>query len=71
MSRYTIEFDDKYTISDQLEQLAAELKLTPEQLIMRFVIDGLIASDPSTEPCILGTSLDDFLIKNGVMKRIE
>lgn len=71
MSRYTVEFDEKYTISDQLEQLAADLKITPEQLIVRFIIDGLSACDPGTEPSIPGTSLDDFLVKNGVMKPIE
>jgi len=53
---------------DRLESLASELGLTPEQLIKRFIADGMAKANPSNEPAEPGVSLDDFLVKNGVWK---
>lgn len=71
MRRYVIEFSDRETLPDQLEALAAALGLTPEQFIIRCITRGIVAFDPNRSPSVPGNDMEDFLIKNGALKRHE
>lgn len=71
MIHYTISFDDRDTTPDTLEALAAKLGLTSELLIKRFIVDGLTSGDAGNRPSIPGTSLEDFLVKNGALKKAD
>ena len=66
MKRYTIEYGDRELLPDELDRKAADLGLTPEQLIRRFITEGMRTD--STGPEIVATSLDDFFVKTGVLK---
>ena len=68
MPKYTISFDERETLPDLLEERAKELDLTVEQLIKRFILVGMRDYKATPEQSILGTSLEDYLIKNGVLK---
>jgi len=68
MKQYCVSYQERETMPDRLESLASELGLTPEQLIKRFIADGMAGASPSNEPAEPGVSLEDFLVKNGVWK---
>lgn len=53
---------------DRLEELSAKLGITPEQLIRRFIAEGMAGINSNNEPAEPGVSLEDFLLKNGVWK---
>lgn len=53
---------------DRLEELSAKLGITPEQLIRRFIAEGMAGINSNNEPAEPGISLEDFLLKNGVWK---
>jgi hypothetical protein len=64
--KFVIEFNRRECIVDELRKRAAELEITPEQLIKRYIIDSM--DDKSANaPAISGETLDDFLVKNGVL----
>ncbi|WP_417536603.1 hypothetical protein [Methylophaga sp.] len=68
--RYTIEFDERETIADELARLAAESGINVEQFIKRLIVDALESTgDGSGKSCELGENLEDFLVKNGALKR--
>jgi hypothetical protein len=69
MKQYCVSYQEKETMPDRLEALASKLGLTPEQLIKRFIAKGIAGANPSNEPAEPGTSLGDFLVKNGVWKQ--
>lgn len=70
MPSYLITFSDRETVGDKLQVMAEELDITVELLIKRFICEGLI--DTYGEgPCIPTNTLDDFLVKNGVLKSVE
>ena len=71
MISYNIEFNDRDTVPDTLEALAVKLHLTPELLIKRFIVDGLTSGDTGNKPTVPGTSLEDFLVKNGAWKKAD
>ncbi|WP_027329883.1 hypothetical protein [Marinimicrobium agarilyticum] len=68
MKTYQVSFSDRETLPDQLESVAESLELTPEELIKRFIAEGMRSYRPISGPSVLGNSLDDFFVKNGVIK---
>ena len=67
MAVFHIEFSDRATLVDKMKAMADELYITVEQLIKRFICDGMRDENDNT-PSIPSHSLDDFLVKNGVLK---
>lgn len=68
MPTITIRFDERDTLPDLMERKASELDITVEQLIKRFICTGMQDYETHDGPAILGKSLDDFFVKNGVLK---
>lgn len=68
MRQFIISFADRDTLPDSIEQVAADLGVTPEQLIKRFIIKGMTISDPDQVTAVPGHTLDDFLVKNKLLK---
>jgi RNase P subunit RPR2 len=69
MPIYHIEFSDRETIVDKMKVIADESGISVEQLIKRFICDGMRPAH-SNKPIIPGQTLDDFFVKNGVLKAI-
>ena len=67
MPTFTIYFTERDTMPGLLEQRANELGITVEQLVKRFINEGMRTTE-DTGPVILGESLDDFFVKNGALK---
>ena len=67
MPRYVIEFSDQDTMPERLEQMASELDITVEELVHRFIADGMKGYGLD-EGTIDAESLDEFLVKAGVRK---
>ncbi len=68
MKTYQVSFSDRETLPDHLESVAQSLELTPEELIKRFITEGMRLYNPNSGPSITGNTLDDFRVKNGVFK---
>ena len=70
MPTFNISFDDRETLPEQLVAQAASLDLTPEQLIKRFIAEGLVRLDSSDdqEQATPGENLEALLVLNGVLK---
>lgn len=68
MRQFVICFNDRETAPDRIEQIAADLRITSAQLIKRFIAEGLATIEPVTGEAVPGESLEDFLVKNGVLK---
>ncbi|WP_417516518.1 hypothetical protein [Marinobacter sp.] len=64
--KFVIEFNRQERIVDELRKRAAELEITPEQLIKRCIIDSM-EDKSANAPAIPGETLDDFLVNNGVL----
>lgn len=67
MPQYTIEYSSQETLPQQLERKAKHLGISPEQLIKRFVVEGM-RNSVNDKPAKLGSSLQDFLEKNDAIK---
>ncbi len=67
----SIRFSGRDTMPELLEQRAGELDITVEQLVKRFINDGMRDYRATTEPAAPGNSLDDFFVQNGVLKKPE
>lgn len=65
---YTVQFDNRETLPDAVEKLAASLDITPSELIKRFIIQGMKPYIGDAAPSVPGESLEDFLVKNGALK---
>lgn len=65
----SIRFNGRDTMPELLEQRAGELDITVEQLVKRFINDGMRDYRTTTEPAAPGNSLDDFFVQNGVLKK--
>lgn len=66
---FTISFCERDTLPDLIIEMAKDLDITPEQLIKRFIVDGMRHKfGKKGEPAIPGETLEDFLIKNGALK---
>lgn len=68
MPTIEIRFSERDTLPELMERTAQELDITVEQLIKRFICTGMQEYDDTTGPTIPGKTLDDFLVKNGVLK---
>lgn len=68
MRHFVIGFGDRETAPDRIEQIAADLGITSEQLIKRFIAGGLAAIDPQTGEAVPGENLEDFLVRNEVLR---
>lgn len=66
MTEFIINFRDNETLPERIAAKAASLDLTPEQLIKRFVLDGMRSSEP--KPVVTGENLSDFFQKNGTTR---
>jgi hypothetical protein len=53
---------------DRLEQYASDLGIAPEQLIRRFISEGMSKFEGDSGPAEPGESLDDFMERNGVRR---
>lgn len=67
----SIRFSGRDTMPELLEQRAGELDITVEQLVKRFINDGMRDYRSTAEPAVQGKSLDDFFVQNGVLKKPE
>ena len=68
MKEIIVRFSERHTAPDKLEAIAADLDITVEQLVKRFITAGLRDYEPDDGPAEPGESLDDFFVKNGVLK---
>jgi hypothetical protein len=68
MCRYTIEFDERDTAPDKIEQVAALHGISPETLIARFISAGLELHFPITLKISDFDTLDEFMIGAGFLK---
>lgn len=68
MPTFNVHFCEREMLPEQMEAKAKELGLTVEELIKRFICDGMETFDDSNEPAKPGQSLEDFLVKNGTLK---
>ncbi len=66
MATFIIEYSDRETVVEHLCERAASLNLSPEELIKRFVDCCMNNGDQS--PSISANNLNDFFVKNGVLK---
>lgn len=69
MKQYVICFNDRETAPDRIEQLAADLGITSAQLIKRFIAEGLATIESVTGEAIPRENLEDFLVRNDVLRR--
>jgi len=53
---------------DRLERYASDLGIAPEQLIRRFISEGMSKVEGDSGPAEPGESLKDFLVRNGVRR---
>lgn len=63
-----INYTERHTMPDLLGQRASELDITVEQLVKRFINEGMRDYKASSEPIATGESLDDFFVQNGALK---
>lgn len=63
-----IRYSERDTMPDLLKSKADELDITVEQLVKRFICSGMQEYDTNSGPAILGETLEDFFVKNGVLK---
>lgn len=67
MPTLKIHYSERDTLPDLLEKRAGELDITVEQLVKRFISEG-IRDQMDNGPLIPGESIDDFFVNNGVLK---
>lgn len=73
MNAITINYGARETAPTLLKQKAAELGLSPEQLVRRFVarqLSELMGNNNEQEP-LPGASWEEYLTRNGVLKEAE
>ena len=68
MRYFVVHFGDRETAPDSIEQIAAGLGVTSEQLVKRFIAEGLAAIDPKAAEAVPGANLEDFLVRNEVLR---
>lgn len=67
MVEYRIFFSDRERTPEIIHDIAKSLKITPEELIRRWIVTGLM-NYLSAEPAELGVTLEDFMVRNGFWK---
>lgn len=68
MPTYHVHFDDRETLPDELEREAAQLGITVEMLIKRYICSGLDKPGEGNSPSKPASSLEEFLVLNGAVK---
>jgi len=68
LREFYVRYRDTDTMPDRLERYASDLGIAPEQLIRRFISEGMSKIKDDTGPAEPGKSLQDFLVRNGVRK---
>lgn len=68
MPNFEVRYSSRSTMPDRIKRRAAELEITPEQLIKRMISAGMSDYECDSGPVIPGESLEDFLVKNEVWK---
>lgn len=68
MTKIQLNFSDRDTLPELMERRAQELGITVEQLIKRFICIGMQSYYEDATPTIPGETLEDFLVKNGLVK---
>lgn len=66
MKEYCVQYDERSTMPARLEQQAARLGITSEQLIKRYISAGINSMSETAGAAEPGTSVEDFLVRNGV-----
>lgn len=66
MPSFLISYEPEETITDDLVKKASDLGIAPEELIKRFIDQGIRSTD--TSPSKTGNSLKEFLVANGAIK---
>ncbi|RYY74528.1 MAG: hypothetical protein EOO52_13265 [Gammaproteobacteria bacterium] len=67
MPSFDIHYSDSETLPDRINAAAAELSLTPEELIKRVLDEAFPSGDSS--PSMPADSLQGFLAANGAVKQ--
>lgn len=65
---FLIRYEAQSTMPERIDRHAADLEITPEQLIRRFISNAMRDNECDNEPATPGETLEDFLVKNGVWK---
>lgn len=68
MTKIQLNFSDRDTLPELMERRAQELGITVEQLIKRFICVGMQSYDEDAGPTTPGETLEDFLVKNWLVK---
>lgn len=68
MREFYVRYRDTDTMPDRLERYASDLGIAPEQLIRRFISEGMSKVEGDSGPAEPGESLKDFLVRNGVRR---
>ena len=71
MIEYHISFDDRETLPSLVEKAAKELGLTQEQLIKRYITEGIVNHFDFEGPAESAETLDEFFVKNHVLFPID
>ena len=69
MREFYVRYRDTDTMPDRLERYASDLGIAPEQLIRRFISEGMSKVEGDSGPAEPGESLDDFMERNGVRRK--
>lgn len=69
MPTLEIHYHARDTMPELLEAKAKELDISVEQLVKRFVTAGMSEFESQTELCTLTTTLEDFMVLNGINKK--
>lgn len=68
MPKYEVNYSERDTLPELIERKAEELDITVEELIKRFICTGMQDYESEDTPSVPGEDLNDFLVKNGVLK---
>jgi len=68
LREFYVRYRDTDSMPDRLERYASDLGIAPEQLIRRFISEGMAKVEGSAGPSEPGKSLADFMVKNGVRR---
>jgi len=68
LREFRVCYRDSDTLPDRLEQYASDLGIAPEQLIRRFISEGMSKFEGDSGPAEPGESLNDFMERNGVRR---
>lgn len=68
MPTIEVRFNERDTLPELMERRAQELDITVEQLVKRFICAGMQDYEDNAGPTVPGETLEDFLVKNGLVK---